>query len=331
MSTRTRIAVCAIGCLAFVVIACAISLRRPELPDFLRDPAKNAAYAELLKATSLAVHDRGTNYVKIVAENEKAFVEVARAMKAEVEAPESNYQSATMNPMGFVSAKDFSLALQAKGRVAESEGRPSEAAQAYLEAMRLGQKIEHGPLINFLVGATIERGGLQRMEGLMPMLSTNELRSWARELQSLNESRIAMDEIMRREHYFMARNATNIVDALRVRLSGKTRGLVGDSVESYRNLQAQVEVLAATMATVAYLRENGRNAEDTETLGRQYLKRAPIDPYAEDGLRTVVSTNGPVFYSIGKNGVDEKGKGDDIALKYDDQTAYRVMFRALSE
>jgi hypothetical protein len=301
------------------------------LPDFLLDPAKNAAYVELLKATSLAVRDPGTNYGKIVAENEKAFIEVSRAMKADVEAPQANYQSRTMNPTEFVSAKSFSLALHAKGRVAEMEGRPSEAAQTYCDAMRLGQKIEHGPLINFLFGAAIERGAIKKLEHLMPILSTNELCTWAREAQRLNESRIPMYEVMRREHYFMGRNATNIVEALRVRWSGKTRGLVETSMESHRNLQAQVEVLAATMAALAFLHENGRNVDDAGKLGRPYLARAPIDPYAEGGLHIVANTNGPVFYSVGKNRVDEKGNGDDIALKYDDQTAYRVMFRALSE
>ena len=165
----------------------------------------------------------------------------------------------------------------------------------------------------------------------MVKLSAAELRHWAGEVQALNRGRMAFEEILRREYYYTELNATNIVEAVRVRFFSKnTATIIDKTQESHTNLRAQAEVLAATMAAVAHAREYEGALTNVAQLTPKYLKAAPIDPYDGGALKMVGTTNGLVFYSIGKDRVDESGKGDDVALKFEDATAYEIMFRALS-
>jgi hypothetical protein len=332
-SGRKAIVCVLIGVAVFSVFI-VLALRKPAPPDFLQNPAQTAAaYTELLVATASVSGDpystdSGPKLAAFVAQNGKVYEAVERVLEKPAEA--ANYDGAKFDPMMFASVKAFGSTFLAKGRLAESEKGYGDAAKAYFDAMRLGEKIQHGPAINYLVGAATERSGIKRLETLIPKLSTNELRVWARKLQELNENRLSFEEILRRENYYIERNATNVLDLVRTRFGSHTRALMEKSRESHLNLRAQVEVLAATMGAVCYARENSKSVVDVAGLAPNYLSRTPIDPYVEGGLRVTTSTNGIVFYSVGKNRADEKGKGDDIALKHTDHTAMQVMMRALS-
>jgi hypothetical protein len=345
------------GVLALLLVALVFAMRRPpELPDFLEKIAEQEAYRKLLEGTQMLVGDpsavdkvvrekvmtvngkvtefresREKKLAAFVAKNSRAYGVVEKALNEPVEAPAARYERGHFNMGDFVSAKQFASTLMFKGELAEAEKRYDDAARAYFDSVRLGEKIEHGPMINYLVGAAIERGGLKRLEKLMVKLSAAELRHWAAEVQALNRGRMPFKEIIRREDYFMARNATNIIDAVRVRFFSKnTAAVIDKTLESHTNLRAQAEVLAATMAAVAHTRDYEGALTNVAQLTPKHLKVAPVDPYDSSALKMVGTTNGPVFYSIGKNHVDEGGKGDDVALKFEDATAYEIMFRALS-
>ena len=60
-----------------------------------------------------------------------------------------------------------------------------------------------------------------------------------------------------------------------------------------------------------YRRQRGTLPERLEQLAPDFLPEVPIDPFADQPLRYRVDENAYVVYSVGEDGVDDAGKGDE--------------------
>jgi hypothetical protein len=127
----------------------------------------------------------------------------------------------------------------------------------------------------------------------------------------------------------MALNATSIVDAVKVRFSRRTRGMVETMRESQFTLRAQIEIAAATMAAIRYARENSAPLTTVESLVPKYLPKVPLDPFSNQPLLVLANTNSPSIYSVGPDKRDDHGKSDDIVGGHKDSTWLRVLSGAL--
>lgn len=320
-----RIALFAVGILLLTLFAMS---RPPRKPDFL-DATRAASYSNLASIATQLVGDlHKTNHAEFVTRN-KATLEAARpAIDRPIERPEASYRH--FDYKQSFAMKKLGSAMVAEGQIAEGQMRYREATKFYIDAIRLGERVEHGPMYDYLVGAGIERYALKSLEAVPPKLSDGDLVELSARLQSFNESRITWNEILAREHYFMALNATNVVEALKDRFSQRTREMIETMRESQFTLRAQIEIAATTMAAICYARENSAPLTNVETLAPKYLPKVPIDPFSNRPLLVLTTTNRASIYSVGPNKRDDHGTSDDIVAGHRDSTWINVITGALS-
>lgn len=208
---QKRLAVLVVGLVVGVLAAVIIiwSKGRGQAPYEMGGAANG--YESFLKAGTLMGNVQlptGTNgYADFVATNREALAMVREGLKLRAEAPESAYDVQTVALDKMATFKSLGKAMEIEGKYAEVQGKFGEAANVYLDLVRFGQKAEAGPLIHFLVGLALQNMGLRGLDGLEPKLKGAERARVAAELKALEESRMAFQEIVERERFFMRRNA----------------------------------------------------------------------------------------------------------------------------
>jgi hypothetical protein len=318
---------------AFLVIIAILSsaykARRPARPDFL-DPAKTAAFSNVI---AIAKQVQGNpdlsgsvggakqqpnieaQRADFVMRNRDSFASLERALREPIEAPEGAYDGKVWPKNDQWAVKVAAKGFVTKGADAEARGQIKEAADAYVNALRIGVAYENGPFIYFLVGSAIERVGLGPLQMMLPKLTPDELCAVAKEIQTINHERPSFAEITRREEYFGIRNSSNVVQFVSARLSTGARGVVAKSLGVHLDLQTQLEGISAAAATLAYHRENQPPLTNLQSLVPKYLKAIPVDPHTGAPFR-IFPTNGGVIYSVGANKRDDSARGDDITFYF---------------
>jgi hypothetical protein len=71
--------------------------------------------------------------------------------------------------------------------------------------------------------------------------------------------------------------------------------------------QAELECGIAALAAERYRQAHGRWPDSLDDLLPKYLPRVPIDPFSGQPIRLVRTREGLVVYSVGYNGVDDRG------------------------
>jgi hypothetical protein len=102
----------------------------------------------------------------------------------------------------------LALALNNEASFAEQRGKYDEAATVYLDIIRFGQKVETGPIIFMLVGASIEQIGFRGLDQIRDRITSPERSKASAQLKVLNQNRISFEQVMERERYFARRNAS---------------------------------------------------------------------------------------------------------------------------
>jgi hypothetical protein len=296
-----------------------ISMRRGErAPEFLEN--RGEGFEHLIAAQEEMAGDAGalTNgFASFVAMNKRGYDAIDRAMKEEVEAPARLYEPGRMTSKDFVSFKRIGQALLARSKAAEAEGNFGEAAERCLETIRFAQNAEHGPLISQLVGLAVESMAMTQLEKVAPKMVDTNLATVIPKLLEANRSRIAYGEVMRRERYFMSRHVTNFVDAVKATFSPQSRTMIKQGEEKYLKTAARMEALATALAARRFeISKNGSTRlSSVKELKPEFLRETPMDPFSKKELKVGRSPEGLVIYSVGVNGLDEAGKGDDVVVK----------------
>jgi len=97
-------------------------------------------------------------------------------------------------------------------------------------------------------------------------------------------------------------------------------------------LHAKLRATAACMAAMRYRNDNGKWPESLEALVPKYIEKAPTDPMSDKEIIYKVRDDGILVYSVGRNGVDDGGKGFVILPEKGDTGDYDdVGFRVLRQ
>ena len=221
-------------------------------PPFL----KNAhGYGQVVAATKLLTNDpypdprvnpggNPPDLAGFVSGNRAALNRLREALRLRIEAPAETYDTKTLPTVFGAAAQITRLAqtMKYEGRLAESEGRHSDAADIYLEVMRFGQKMQAGPMLFLLNGLSIEGLGHQSLKLLESNLKGPDRARVTAELEKLNASRIEFDEIIRRERYFARRNTPTPLHYFFAVY--KQRGTIRDVRRKCDNFSKSVQELA---------------------------------------------------------------------------------------
>jgi hypothetical protein len=298
-------------------------------PDFLAAPNPNA-YELFLKAEErlegLDPLSVTNNYAGFVAGHREMFEEFEKALGYEAEAPARAYDSAQMPVRDLLRLKRLAFAIMIQAKEAREEGRWSDAARVYLEVMRFGQKVERGPLINFMVGSAIELMGIKLL-GQVNMLSAGQLSDSGAQLLEVDGARIGFDEVKRRERYFMKMNREDFLT--RVRGLFRSKQIFEDVHERYLDTAALAQVVAANMAIRQFELAEKRKPRELADLVPKYLSVMPRDPFTSRPLILAQLGTNSVAYSAGPNKKDDGGKVDDVAGGFQDSMGGKIVVDAL--
>ena len=249
-----------LAALLVLLIGALLALNAPEppVPDFLSGAQPNG-YDLYLQAgnalqgqsptelvlNSRAVLDEDVGALRLFLEqNDEALRLWREALPLETEASAAWYDPPHL-PMGQLGKfKKLAQAGQVAALYAEAQGDLDQATQIYLDTIRMGQGIEHGPAICLLVGIAIESMGLSNLQKLAPRLSDPQKAKLAEELYALNGARIPFDEVLRRETYFAQQSAPTVLHQLVFRFHPSVK-------KSRATIQAKYDTFEQTMAQVA--------------------------------------------------------------------------------
>ena len=175
--------------------------------------------------------------------------------------------------------KRLAQGLAAEGRLLELDGRPADAADAYLTAVRLGTaSAQGGLLIDTLVGIAIEAIGTAHLEKLAATLDAKQCRQAAAALESCEARREPITTVLKRERTW-ARRAYGLKGLIaRLVMFKSVRQSEQLTVARVGALQSRERFLLIQLASRAYELEKGERPKTLGELVPAYLKTIPQNP-----------------------------------------------------
>jgi hypothetical protein len=169
-------------------------------------------YEDLLKAARMLEAD--ADYSTLIEEQLRAqvgknaealiFTKKGLARESRVKLNYSTTNAAHLNELALL--KHLAQALIAQGKLAEIDHHPREAADAYLNAIRLGHQAEEGGIvIDSMVAIAIEALGTAALDKLTPQLSAEECRNSAARLAEVERGREPSEAILAQERAWARR------------------------------------------------------------------------------------------------------------------------------
>lgn len=222
---------------------------KSAIPPFLTTPAP--AFDTLVRAGSRILdmnHSPSTNQLPVyLATNAAALAIIREALTQTFEAPAATYDMATIQtPLNQVGTfKALALLLKNEGLHFELQNKPTEAARSYTDIIRLGQKIESGPLMFMLIGVSIERIGLEALEKLEPRIPTPTRAEISTALRQINSQRLPFAAIEERERYIRRRNSPTPLHFLF--FSRQSRAFIANAQNKYEPAWQSLDALASKL------------------------------------------------------------------------------------
>jgi hypothetical protein len=203
-------------------------------------------------------------------------------------------------------------ALMHEADLARLQGRYSDASEAAIDNIRLGQAIiQDGLLLDYLVGIAIEGIGDQSLYQTLHHLDADQCREAIAALIDVERRREPLDAVMHRDRVW-EEHAYGWYDHFYLLMGDVvTPNVRGTGLEPmlHDRTVATTRLLIAEAALRAYQLERGELPDRLEQLTPDFLARLPVDPFDPDAepLRYVRSDDGCVVYSIGSDGKDNGG------------------------
>jgi hypothetical protein len=214
------------------------------------------------------------------------------------------------------SLKSLARLLNAEGRLAEMENRPADAAQSYLDGIRLGSKMCHGGMmINRLVGIACEGFGSTSLAKLLPKLTCDQMRPLIEQLEQIDAQAVTWKEVLRNENRFARAQMRNFPNPIAfVSAWWLARDMRKACEQKHHLAAARIRLLTVELALRCSRCDEGNASADLQHLLPKYLHRMPTDPFT--GRQLVYKQTGTnwLLYSVGPDRVDNGGKPLDKAI-----------------
>ena len=200
--------------------------------------------------------------------------------------------------------------LTDEGQLAEIENRYADAAQSYLDTIRLGNEMSRGGfIINRLVGLACEAIGDTPLSKIAPKLNPDEARPVIVELEKIDNSEVTWDEVLQEENRFVRYQLSKRFNPITWVMTRWQGWRAKQRAEMRHNrIAAHLRLLYAELAVRCYQSERGRAPTGLEQLVPKYLQRIPSDPFSGHPLVYRPRGTNWLLYSVGEDGVDDGGR-----------------------
>jgi hypothetical protein len=181
---------------------------------------------------------------------------------------------------GLINIKHLAQTFCAKGKLAELENGPYDAAQAYQGACLLGFKSARGGLIiHELVSIAIEALGAAGLERVAPKLDARQCREIASTLEAAELNQEPAGTILQTEKTWSRRTfGWRYYTFYRLIGFRSARQSEQRFLGRLKTQQARLRRLLVVLSSRAYELEKGQPPQRLEDLVPAYLKRVPLDP-----------------------------------------------------
>jgi len=294
MTTKTRnwllmLCIVALPFLTFSGFIASDYFAPPPLPPL---PNPNG-YDDLVKAGKMvAVNatvnttfygDMGEAQLQKVVSANAAVLTLARAsLSNQCRVPVQYSETYASNHLSdLASLKRLAQAFCAEGKLAEMESQPDEAVKSYLDTIHLGNESSRGgTLIDQLVGIAIEAIGTMPLTNLVDLLDAKSCRETADALETLDDQRQTLNEVMQQEHDWSHRTFPGVRNEI-ARLMTRKSLLAGQAATARKFMQQQMRTrqLIIDLAARAFELDKGKPPGSLADLVPDYLKAVPQDPF----------------------------------------------------
>ena len=228
----------------------------------------------------------------LIAPNVQALVLAHSAFTNQCRVPIHDANVYTQNQnFVWIGTQDLAAFMTAKGRLAELQHHPAEAASDYLEVIRFGTECGRGGLmLDAIIGIKAEGMAQEPLEKLLARLDARSCRATASTLLSLDANRQSFDNVFDREQLFHGQQVPGI-GSFRVTMTSfmywikslvdlrKTTAEMRKATgEAFREKQYEDRILAIRFSARAYELEKGRPPSSLRDLVPAYLNSVPRDP-----------------------------------------------------
>ena len=268
-----------------LVVATLVSTRNQPPPASLPLPQPNG-YDDLVQAGKMLA-DNTSDFATM---SEEQLRTLARRNAEALKLARTGLSRACQVPLDYSAAgqyyftnlaklKSLAQAMTAEGRLAELGNRPAEAADAYLNVIRLGYAISQGGLlIDSLVGIAVEAIGTVNMEKLAPKLDAKQCREAATILEACQGQREPSQSVLARERTW-ARRAGGLKGQIARLVNYRSMKMSEQKIVSKLTAQqTREQVLLIQLASRAYELEKGDRPNTLVQLVPTYLKAIPQNP-----------------------------------------------------
>jgi hypothetical protein len=85
--------------------------------------------------------------------------------------------------------------------------------------------------------------------------------------------------------------------------------------EDYLKSRTAIRMMLLDIATCSHQEVYGHLPKSLNELVPKFIEDLPGDPYGDGPIRYIETVDGHTFYSVGPNGIDEHGQGDDVIFQ----------------
>ena len=305
--------------LAILTVLVSLTSQPPPRPPL---PSPNG-YDDFLKASELVSSSVGS-FIDLDHESLRALVatnaESLRWLRTGLTRPcAMPMDSALTNLNQLAAMKKLVQQLSAEGRLREMDHRPADAAHSYTDAIRFGNEMSRGGwLVTRLVGIASESIGCRNLAQIVPRLSREDSRRVLSELERVDADRVAWEEILKNEKYFMRWQMRNRFNPL-LRILGwwQTRQGIQKAETKHKLIMTHERLLAVELAVRCYQSEQGHPPAHLDEVVTNYLSRVPQDPFTGRPMVYRVEGTNWLLYSVGPDAEDNGGRPAALSSKGD--------------
>jgi hypothetical protein len=289
MTKKTRNWLIALCILAFPFILFSIFFfsRLADIPPTPPPLPNPNGYDDLMKAGEMVAVESGdydamnaAQLRELAGKNSAALARARSGFSNECRVPirfSTNYLDAHLEDLAGL--KRVAQGFIAKGRLAEMESRPADAAQSFLDTIHLGNELSRGGvLIDELVGIAVKAMGTANLQTLVPRLDASTCRKTAAALETLDSEAETLSTVMQEENLW--RKAFARLQKRSIS-QAEDRSLKNIDAACKRKLNIQEQKtrqLLIALAARAYELDKGHPPTSTADLVPEYLKAVPQDP-----------------------------------------------------
>lgn len=211
--------------------------------------------------------------------------------------------------------RELGWLLYGEGKVYELNSNLYAASQSYVDAVRLGESVKGGLPIDRITLQAVSMMGRKGLLDVLPQLSGATSSLAANQLLTLLKNAEPLETVWARDRQWEKR-AYGVVASEYLRKRLGTNVLYQELLWSMKMRQAALQLTILELAVHAFRRGEKRLPANLQELVPRYLPELPSDLLGDKPFVYNVMNNGsPLIYSVGRNGKDDGGRGDDVIAR----------------